>query len=109
MWCTLYHEGGALFSKLEHWSTYQDKNPLSLETLQKTPKFSWAGLFSSAGLRKYNVIFVGKSDRRKCVLFSWANEDFRRQAHENTIGIFVGLGTDETVCYFRRPQLGRRK
>lgn len=31
MWCTLYHEGGALFSKLEHWSTYQDKNSLSLE------------------------------------------------------------------------------
>jgi hypothetical protein len=66
-------------------------------TLQETPKFSWAGLFSSAGPRKYNVIFVGHSDRRKCVLFSWANEAFRRQAHENTKGIFVGLGTDENV------------
>jgi hypothetical protein len=31
--------------------------------LQETPKFSWAGLFSSADPRKYNVIFVGKSDR----------------------------------------------
>jgi hypothetical protein len=66
-------------------------------SLQETPKFSWAGLFSSAGPRKYNVIFVGNSDRRKWVLFSSANEAFRRQAHENTKGIFVGLGTDENV------------
>jgi hypothetical protein len=65
--------------------------------LQETPKFSWAGLFSSAGPRKYNVIFVGNSDRRKWVIFSSANEAFRRQAHENTKGIFVGLGTDENV------------
>jgi hypothetical protein len=66
-------------------------------TLQETPKFLWARLFSSVGPRKYNVIFVSQSDRRKCVLFSWASEDFRRQVHENTKGIFVGLGTDETV------------
>jgi hypothetical protein len=73
-----------------------NKAPLG-HPLQETPKFSWARLFASAGPRKYNVIFVGQSDRQKCVLFSWASEDFRRQAHENTKGIFVGLGTDETV------------
>jgi hypothetical protein len=58
---------------------------ISAHPLQETPKFSWAGLFSSAGPRKYNVIFVGKSDRRNCVLFSWARENFRRQAHENCV------------------------
>jgi hypothetical protein len=78
-------------------------------SLQETPKFSWAGLFSSAGPRKYNVIFVGQRDQRKCGLFSWASEYFRGHDHENTKGIFVGLGTDENVGYFHRPQLGRRK
>jgi hypothetical protein len=80
-----------------------------LITLQETHKFSWAGLFSSAGPRKCNVIFVGPRDRRKCGIFSWASEYFRGQAHENTKVIFVGLGTDGTMVYFRRPQLGRRK
>jgi hypothetical protein len=60
-------------------------------TLQETHKFSWAGLFSSADPRKYNVIFVGPRDRRKCGLFSWASEYFRGQAHENTEVIFIGL------------------
>jgi hypothetical protein len=83
---------------------HPDSDCDELDTLQETHKFSWAGLFSSAGPRKYNVIFVGQRDRRKCGLFSWASEYFRGQAHENTEGIFVGLGTDENVVYFRRPQ-----
>jgi hypothetical protein len=71
--------------------------------LQEMHKFSWAGP------RKYNVIFVGPRDRRKCGVFLWAGEYFRGQAHENTELIFVGHWTDENVVYFRRPQPDRRK
>jgi hypothetical protein len=78
-------------------------------TLQETHKFSWVGLFSSVGPRKYNVIFVGPSDPRKYGLFSWARLYFRRQADENTKVIFVGLHTDENAVYFRRSQPDRRK
>jgi hypothetical protein len=77
--------------------------------LQETHKFSWAGLFSSVGPRKYNVIFVGPCDPRKYGLFSWARLYFHRQADENTKVIFVGLHTDENAVYFRRSQPGRRK
>jgi hypothetical protein len=78
-------------------------------TLQETHKFSWARLFLSAGPRKYGCYFRRPRDRRKCGVFSWAGEYFRRQAHGNTEVIFVGLGADENVAYFRRPQPGRRK
>jgi hypothetical protein len=71
--------------------------------LQETHKFSWAGIFSSAGPRKYGSYFRWPRDRRKCGVFSWAGEYFRRQFHENTEVIFVGLVTDENVEYFRGP------
>jgi hypothetical protein len=83
--------------------------PFLLKILQETHKFSWAGLFSLVGPRKYNVIFVGPCDRQKCGLISWARQYFRRQANENTKVIFVGLHTDENFAYVRRPQPGRRK
>jgi hypothetical protein len=60
-------------------------------TLQETHKFSWAVLFSSADLRKFECYFRRPRDRRKYDVFSWAGEYFRGQAHENTVVIFVGL------------------
>jgi hypothetical protein len=78
-------------------------------TLQETHNFLWAEIFSSAGPRKYRSYFRRSRDRRKCGVFSWAREYVRRQAHENTEVIFVGLVTDENVEYFRGPGPYRRK
>jgi hypothetical protein len=91
---------GAIKGTPRRMMEYTKHSLSTLDPLQETPKFSWAGLFSSAGPRKYNVIFVGKSDRRNCVLFSWARENFRRQAHENTKGIFVGIGDRRNCVLF---------
>jgi hypothetical protein len=77
--------------------------------LQETHKFLWAGLFLSAGPRKYGCYFYRPSSPTKCGVFSWVGEYFCGQAHEHTEVIFVGLWTDENVVYFRRPQRGRLK
>jgi hypothetical protein len=90
-------------------TTQKNSAITSAITLQETHKFSWAGIFSSAGPRKYGSYFRRPRDRRKCGVFSWAGKYFRRQAHENTEVIFVGILTDENVEYFRWPQPGRRK
>jgi hypothetical protein len=77
--------------------------------LQETHKFSWAGIFSSAGPRKYGSYFRRPRDRRKWGVFSWADQYFRRQAHENTEVIFVGHEADENLAYFRGSGPYRRK
>jgi hypothetical protein len=42
----------------------------NVQTLQETPKFSWAGIFSSAGPRKYRSYFRRSRGRRKWGVFS---------------------------------------
>jgi hypothetical protein len=61
-------------------------------TLQKTHKFSWAGIFSLASPRKYGSYFRRLLDRRTYGIFSSA----KGPAHENN-------------QYFCRPQSGPRK
>jgi hypothetical protein len=92
-------------------------------TLPETPKFSWAGLFSSARVTDENVsyfrgpakIFVGRPTKIRKLLSSASGPTKlcdifvgRSEADENKWGIFVGrIQADEnkslTGLYFRRP------
>jgi hypothetical protein len=49
-----------------------------------------------------DILYDLSSHYRKCIKFRGPGY-FRRPAHENTEGIFVGLITDENKVYFRGP------
>jgi hypothetical protein len=108
------HASGKVLSqemlKAQHYAQkLKYPNGALVFTLQETHKFSWAGIFSSAGPRKYGSYFRQPRDRRKCGVFLWAGEYFRWKAHENTKVIFVGLLTDKNVAYFLGLGPCRRK